>query len=73
VRGMLSDRARTELSVAVDIFQESLLYTCITKESDRLMSQLLVSKTHNFCLMNEGFYGRIFRMLLVWESCFKNR
>ncbi len=40
VRGMLSDRARTELSVAVDIFQESLLYTCITKESDHLMCNI---------------------------------
>ncbi len=40
VRGMLSDRARTELSVAVDIFQESLLYNCITKESDHLMCNI---------------------------------
>jgi hypothetical protein len=39
---MLSDRARTELSVAVDIFQESLLYNCITKESDHLMCHWLV-------------------------------
>jgi hypothetical protein len=60
VRGMLSDRARTELSVAVDIFQESLLYNCITKESDHLMCQLL----HNSCLMNEGFYRSIFRISL---------
>jgi hypothetical protein len=57
VRGMLSDRARTELSVAVDIFQESLLYTCITKEYDHLMCHIA---NDIVWLKNEGFHESVF-------------
>ena len=40
----LSDKARAELNVAVDIFPESLIYNCITKEDwpAKLLTGLLV-------------------------------